>query len=186
MSSPMERVSLHLLAVIALGVMALLAASCTERPAPAPPTPTPVIDPTPIPVTSTLMPDGDADDTVDSSGPGPMPEPTRPVPADMNKVMAPIESVEIHIAESYPPQYFVEVVSGLPNACAEFHSYEESRSGNDILVAIYNLEPKPSQQIACAEIYQTHRVNIPLGTDFQSGETYTVKVNETTETFVAQ
>ena len=176
----------------------VVGAACTLLDA-ASPTPTALIDPTPVPVTPTPAADAavanpnpgptpatDADDTVSSSDPVPTPEPPRPVPADMDKVVAPIESVEIHIAESFPPQYFVEVVSGLPNGCVEFHSYEESRSGNDILVAVYNLEPKPSQQIACAEIYRTHRFSIPLGTDFQSSETYTVKVNETTEAFVAE
>ena len=175
----------------------------TPTPVPPPPTavPTAIVEPTPVPApptpgadpdTAVSHPnpgpasDGNMDDTVASSDPVPPSESPRPVPADMDQVPAPIESVEIHIAESYPPQYFAEVVSGLPNACVEFHSYEESRSGNEIRIAVYNLRPKPSQQIACAEIFQTHRVNIPLGTDFQSGETYTLKVNETTETFTAQ
>ena len=129
---------------------------------------------------------GDKDDAVSSDDPLPTPEPTREVPDDMVQVPAPIDSVDIHVAESWPPQYFVEVVSGLPNACAEFHGYEESRSENSIVITVTNLAPAPSQQVACAEIYRTHRTSIPLGSDFRSGETYTVQVNDTTNTFVAQ
>ena len=118
--------------------------------------------------------------------PLPTPEPTRVVPADMVKVPAPIESVEIIVAESFPPQYFALVVSGLPNGCVEFHGYEESRSGNAITITITNLEPEPSQPVACTAIYLTHEFSVPLGTDFQPGERYTVKVNDVIEEFVAQ
>ena len=126
------------------------------------------------------------DKTVSGSDPSPTPEPTSIVPSDMVEVPAPIESVEIIIAESYPPQYFVHVVSGLPNGCVEFYGYEESRSGNAVTITVTNLEPAPSEPIACAAIYLTHETSVPLGTDFQPGETYTVKVNEAVETFVAQ
>ena len=139
---------------------------------------------TPEPTDKTVSARGDK--TVSSSDPSPTPEPTRIVPADMVKVPAPIESVEIIIAESYPPQYFVHVVSGLPNGCVEFYGYEESRSGNAVTITVTNLEPAPSEPVACAAIYLTHETSVPLGTDFRPGETYTVKVNEAVETFVAQ
>ena len=134
----------------------------------------------------TTAPATDNDKTVSSSDPQPTPEPTRVVPADMVKVPAPIESVEIIVAESFPPQYFVHVISGLPNGCVEFYGYEESRSGNAITITVTNLEPAPSEQVACTAIYLTHELSVPLGTDFQPGETYTVKVNEVIETFVAE
>ena len=137
----------------------------------------------PEPTTATAT---DNDKTVSSSDPQPTPEPTRVVPADMVKVPAPIESVDIIVAESFPPQYFVHVVSGLPNGCVEFYGYEESRSGNAITITVTNLEPAPSEPVACTAIYLTHEFSVPLGTDFQPGETYTVKVNDVIETFVAQ
>ena len=116
----------------------------------------------------------------------PTPEPTGFVPTDMAKVSAPVESVEIIVAESFPPQYFVHVISGLPNRCVEFHGYEESRSGNDITIMVTNLEPAPSEPVACTAIYLTHEFSVPLGTDFQPGERYTVKVNKVIEEFVIQ
>ena len=117
----------------------------------------------------------------------PTPEPTRPIPAGMVKVKAPIESVEIIVAESYPPQYFAHVISGLPNGCVEFYDYEETRSGNAITITVFNLEPAPSNNtLACAAIYLTHELGVPLGTDFEPGETYTVTVNGVVKTFTAE
>ena len=154
-----------------------------------PPTPTLLPTPTATPVpTATAVPTTTPvpTPTLRPTIPLPPPEPTRAVPADMVKVPAPIESVEIIVAESFPPQYFVLVVSGLPNGCVEFHGYEESRSGNDITVTVNNLEPAPSEPVACTAIYLTHEFSVPLGTDFQPGETYTLKVNEAIKEFVAQ
>ena len=127
------------------------------------------------------------DQTVSSSDdPTPTPEPPRVVPADMVEVPAPIESVDIAVAESFPPQYFVHVVSGRPSGCVEFYGYEESRSGNVITITVTNLEPAPTEPVACAAIYLTHEFSVPLGKDFEPGETYTVQVNDVTETIVAQ
>ena len=114
------------------------------------------------------------------------PAPTPTPPAGKVWALAPIESVEIIVAESWPPQYFVHVVAGLPNGCVEFYGYDETRSGNVITITVTNLEPAPSEPVACAAIYRTHEFSVPLGTDFEPGETYTVRVNDVTETMVAQ
>ena len=129
-------------------------------------------------------------DTPDASGPAPSiaPAPTDapPAPAEMVQTAAPIDGITINIAESFPPQYFVEVLVGLPSGCVEFFNYVESRTGKDIVITVTNQEPGPQQEVACTADYRTHRLNVPLGTDFQSGETYTVQVNQVTEEFVAQ
>jgi hypothetical protein len=87
------------------------------------------------------------------------------------------------VAESFPPQYFLLVESGLPNACIKFDRYEVTRDGDTIEVAIINRE---RADIECVEEYETVENNIPLGNDFESGTTYTVLVNNVTETFVTQ
>ena len=112
--------------------------------------------------------------------------PTEPVPAEpaMVEVPAPIDAVRINIAESFPPQYFVFVQSGLPNACHEFHRYDVTQDGDTINIAVTNL--KPEAPTMCAEIYGTVESNITLGSAFEGGRTYTVQVNDVTETFVAQ
>ena len=102
------------------------------------------------------------------------------------EALAPIESVEINIAESFPPQYFLHVVSGLPSGCAKFNQYEMTRGGNEINVKVTNLVPAPDILVACTMIYGFHESNIALGSDFEGGQTYTVHVNDATETFVAQ
>ena len=137
--------------------------------------------------TPTRAPTQSPDDTVSSADPTMPPEPTPVVSEGMVKVPAPIESVDIAVAESYPPQYFAHIVSGLPNGCVEFYGYEETRSGNAITITVFNLEPAPSNNtLACAAIYLTQETSVALGKDFESGKEYTVKVNEFVESFVAQ
>jgi inhibitor of cysteine peptidase len=107
---------------------------------------------------------------------------------EMLEVLAPVHEVEIVIAESYPAQYFLHVFSGLPNACVEFSHYSVAprTSDNDtVKVEIINLEPVGGD-MACAEIYRLVETNIPLGSDFIPGRTYTVIVNDFILTFVAQ
>ena len=181
----MTRVAPHLAALLGLGLLMLSSIACTPGPGVSPPA------------------DGDPSETVTGEDParvvyaGKVAVPpaagaeqfavmvARAVPAGKAAVLATVESVEIYVVESDPPQYFVEVVSGLRKSCAEYHGYEESRSGTAIVITVTNLEPSPSQQVACAERYRTHLVSIPLGADFDRGKMYTVKVNEVTETFVA-
>ncbi len=177
---PNTRIAMNIAALIAMGVLLMSATSCREEPT-ATPTAQPTAASSPT-ATSTISPE----DTISSTDPQPSPEPLRAVPDDMVKSLSPIESVEIRVAESFPPQYFVDVVSGLPNACVEFYGYEEHRTGGDIAITVYNLEPAPDQQIACAEIYTTHESVVPLGSDFQPGKTYTLRVNSAITTFVAQ
>jgi len=111
-----------------------------------------------------------------------------PVEPKMVKVPAPLDGIEIWIAESWPPQYFLHVVSGLPNSCAKFDSYSVApRTGDSdtIRVEVINLEPADGL-VACAEVYGFVEHTIRLGSDFVPGKTYTVVVNDVTETFVAQ
>ena len=99
-------------------------------------------------------------------------------------VLAPIDDLEIIIAESFPPQYFLRIVSGLPNACHKFNGYVVERAGKSIEVTVTNT--MPAEVRACAEVYGMVETNVALGTDFESGESYTVSVNGVTESFEAQ
>ena len=157
--SSMSKVVLNLAGFVALGFLMLTAAACGERSA------------------DTA--------TVTSEDPLPTPEPTRDVPVDWREIRPPVESLEIHVAESDPPQYFAEVVFELPQGCGETYEHEESRSGNTIVITATRLEA-PYRQLHCTHLLSNHHFNFPLGTDFRSGETYTVHVNRATETFVAQ
>ncbi len=104
----------------------------------------------------------------------------------LRNVLAPIESIDIRVAESAPPQYSLDVVSGLPSGCAKFDRYEVERFGATINVTVWNLEPIPGPGVFCTAIYGMVEHAIPLGSSFQRGTTYTVHVNDVTQTFVAR
>ena len=63
----------------------------------------------------------------------------------MEETLAPIESVELSIAESFPPQYFLKVTSGLPSGCAQFKDHKVVRDGNNIAITVTNLQPAPGK-----------------------------------------
>lgn len=100
-------------------------------------------------------------------------------------VLAPIDGVEIVIAESFPQQYFAHIVSALPNGCARFESIEQSRAGDEIRITVTNTIPA-DPLTACTMIYGTMEHSVALGIDFEPGREYTVHVNDVVETFVAQ
>ena len=101
-------------------------------------------------------------------------------------VDAPIDELEVLVLESFPVQYNLRIVSGLPSGCAEFDNAEiTARSGNQIIVRVTNTLPD-DPNIACTAIYGTKETTLALGTDFASGQTYTVKVNDTSVDFTAQ
>lgn len=105
--------------------------------------------------------------------------------ARVTSELAPIESVEVRVAESFPPQYFLDVTSGLPSGCASFDRYEVVRNGDTVEVSVWNRIEIPKNG-ACTAIYGTAKHAITLGPDFQPGRTYTVQVNAVTKTFVGQ
>ena len=103
----------------------------------------------------------------------------------LTQTQAPIESVTVLIMESFPPQYSVVVVSGLPNACVTFAGYRMDRDGDTVRIEVINWKPSRSD-VVCAQVYGTVETTIILGSEFNPGHTYTVEVNSITETFVAQ
>ena len=92
------------------------------------------------------------------------------------EVPAPIESVNVQILESFPPQVVLSVVSGLPNGCVSFAGYNVTREGNTIRVGVTNLTPADPETV-CIQIYGTVETRIHLGSDFALGTTYTATVN---------
>ena len=101
------------------------------------------------------------------------------------QVLAPIESVEVLILESFPAQYNVSVVLGLPNACVTFDGYFLDRAPGLVQIQVLNQQPA-DLEVSCAQVYSSMSLVVRLGSDFEAGETYTVEVNDVIETFVAQ
>ena len=95
---------------------------------------------------------------------------------------APIHEVRINIAESYPPQVIVYIQGGLSDGCTTFHELNTQRSGRTIDIEVTTQRPIKSP--ICPDIYGLFEQNVNLGSDFTSGETYTVTVNDVTTDFV--
>ena len=92
---------------------------------------------------------------------------------------SPIENAEIMVLESAPPQYQLHVVSGLPrgSGCSQFNGYEiRRRESNEIEVVVTHHEIA-DQQVVCTDDFPIVETNVPLGSNFEPGEEYTIRVN---------
>ena len=101
---------------------------------------------------------------------------------------SPIESVEVDVLESAPPRYQLRIVSGLPkgSSCSQFNGYEVTRrDANRIEVAITHHEVA-DRLVACTADYPSVETVVPLGSGFEPGEEYEVRVNGEATSFVAQ
>lgn len=100
--------------------------------------------------------------------------------SDRRLVPAPIDatSVAVRAADQH---VILSVRAGLPSGCAKQDSHAVSRAGEAITVTVNN--SIPSAETACTMIYGTYDLQLDLGTDFRSGTTYTIRVNDRTQTF---
>ena len=117
----------------------------------------------------------------DGSGPPPQLTP-QPTPAS-RPAFAPIERAEVRVLESQPPQYVLQVVAGLPSGCAKPGGHFVNRGGGAINVKVLNSVATGG---VCTMIYGTYELNIALGSDFEPGVTYAVRVNDRELAFRAQ
>ena len=101
-------------------------------------------------------------------------------------MLAPIESVEVIVGQSSPPQYIARVISGLPGGCAQFEEITTERDGETIRIVVWNTMPAAGESVVCTMIYGFVEHDVALGSDFTSQQRYTVEVNDVTETFVAR
>jgi inhibitor of cysteine peptidase len=102
---------------------------------------------------------------------------------DLEIRLAPIHEVRVNIAESYPPQVIVYVEGGLSDGCTTFHSLKTERNGDTINIEVTTQRPKGA---VCAQVYGFFEKNVNLGSDFVSGETYTINVNDYNTSFEMQ
>lgn len=88
-----------------------------------------------------------------------------------------IESVNVRIAESYPPQLFAEVTGWVGDGCTVAREPEITREGNTITVTILG---ERERDAICTQILVGYQKNIALGS-VEPGE-WTVKVNDHVQT----
>jgi inhibitor of cysteine peptidase len=96
---------------------------------------------------------------------------------------APIHEVRINIAESFPPQVFVYIKGGLSDDCTTFNGITVIRQGNTIDIQVTTARPRDA---ICTQVHGFFEKTVGLGSDFNSGESYIVNVNDFTETFFIQ
>ncbi len=94
---------------------------------------------------------------------------------------APIHEVTFNFMESYPVQVGAQIKGGLSDGCTTFHDAVVTREGDTISISVTVQRPKDR---VCPAIYTYFEENLNLGSDFASGKTYTVKVNDYTTSFV--
>ncbi|HIF43943.1 MAG TPA: hypothetical protein EYG27_03535 [Dehalococcoidia bacterium] len=94
------------------------------------------------------------------------------------EVAAPIEDASVVPPSDVVGDYVLNIISGLPNGCAEFNGYGLDQEGNAFVVSVNNLVPHPSLEMACTERYGMHEGQISIGSGLVAGETYTVMVND--------
>ena len=101
---------------------------------------------------------------------------------------SPIESADIVVLESAPAQYELRVVSGMPSgSCSQFNGYEIRRSENNSIDVAITHHQVADPQVICTADYPIVETVVPLGSDFEPGEEYTVIVNsDTTRSFTAR
>ncbi len=104
-------------------------------------------------------------------------------PPELEIRLAPIHEVQVNIAESYPSQIIVYIKGGLSDGCTTFHELTTERKDNTINIEVTTQRPKDKE---CTAVYGYFEKNVNLGSEFISGETYTINVNDKTTDFMMQ
>ena len=95
------------------------------------------------------------------------------------RVRAPIDGAATRW-NPQPPGLSVDLVIGLPSGCASQDDYEVNKNAEVITVIVWN---KMVTGGVCTQIYGTYRLSIDLGSGFEPGKTYVVRVNDRELTF---
>jgi len=94
---------------------------------------------------------------------------------------APIHEVTINFLKTNPVQVSVHIKLGLRDTCTRFHDIKHSQSGTTITITVTT---ERETNAICGQVYTFLEKDVNLGSKFTSGQTYTVKVNDMTTTFV--
>ena len=104
--------------------------------------------------------------------------------SELQVKLAPIHELDVRFAESFPVQVFIYIKGGLSDGCTRFHGIEiKSRSNNNVRVEVTVERPRNA---TCPAVYTFFEQNLNLGSDFKTGETYSVVVNDKSTSFKMQ
>jgi hypothetical protein len=93
-----------------------------------------------------------------------------------------IDSVDVRVLESSPPQAVAHVQGILGDGCSEFHSLSQSRSGSTITVTILRQRPRDA---ICTQIAKLYEADIPLEGQYPPGR-YVLRVNGVEKVFTTE
>lgn len=105
---------------------------------------------------------------------------TRSTQSNVEISPAPIHDVKIAVTLSQPQEVLVYIKGGLRNTCTTFSDLNMERTGNVISIKV-NVQTITGQ--VCGQVYSFFERCVDLGSDFVSGQVYTIKVNDKTTTF---
>jgi hypothetical protein len=94
--------------------------------------------------------------------------------------LAPIHEVQVNFGESHPPQVIVYIVGRLSDACTTFYELTTERDDSEVNI---ELTTQRAKEADCAQVSELFEKTVNLGSDFVSGETYTINVNDKTISF---
>jgi len=97
--------------------------------------------------------------------------------------LAPIHEVGVYFMESYPVQVRVHIQGGLRDGCTTFHDAVATQEGDIINIKVTTQRPRDA---ICTQVYGFFEENLNLGSNFATGSTYKLIVNDYTTTFIYQ
>lgn len=100
-----------------------------------------------------------------------------------------IETVDVITSDTDVTDVSLVLISSLPmgSSCSQFAGYDVDRNGNVIRVTMTNLHIEPGVLAPCTADLPIIETTIPLGNDFEVGQSYSVIVNDKlTNTFLAR
>ena len=87
---------------------------------------------------------------------------------------AKVTSVEVIVAESFPPQYFAVATGQLPDGCTEIDGTTQTMQARTIKITLTTTRPNDAM---CTTAVQPFKENIPINVDGLSAGQYTIEVN---------
>ena len=93
---------------------------------------------------------------------------------------APIVNVDVRIAESFPPQVFIDIRGILTDGCTALNGVEVTRQGTVIDITVTTQRPRDA---VCIQVISFFDTVVPLGSNFIAGQNYTLRVNGKAQQF---
>ncbi|HEY1011648.1 MAG TPA: hypothetical protein VGE07_03025 [Herpetosiphonaceae bacterium] len=109
----------------------------------------------------------------------PLVDPNPNANANIEVTEIPVDSIEVVVRESSPPQVAAQVKGTLGDGCAELKDIVQKRDGNTITITITSARPKDAMCTAIAKLFDQA---INLDGEFAAGE-YVVIVNGVEKSF---